>query len=151
MIQGKGCELMKGNGNIHKNDIYKIDLSPVDKLAALVTSKGVSFEHDIKPRQEKRGYPLPTKIYMGPKEHDLRGRRFGRLVVCGYLGKSHNGGTSAMWDARCDCGNFEKRRSRALKNKNDVRCCQYCERLQILRTKINYRHLLEFQTLRGIG
>ena len=43
--------------------------------------------------------------------YDLKGRRFGRLVV---LGKAEKQGTSQLWMCRCDCGNITKIRTNGL-------------------------------------
>lgn len=45
---------------------------------------------------------------------DLSGQRFGRLVVQRLLGKDANG--AAVWECRCDCGNFCPVRASCLKN-----------------------------------
>jgi len=40
---------------------------------------------------------------MRGKKHDLIGKRFGRLLVTGCMGKDKNG--AILWNCRCDCGN----------------------------------------------
>lgn len=93
---------------------------PVDKLAAIVISKGVRFNpgkitclHAEVCPPVSRIRPLTTQ--------DLTGTRSGRLAVIGLHAK-----IKGRWVVRCDCGAYEVRTAKALrnpKNRND-RCVE---------------------------
>lgn len=77
--------------------------------------------------------PLPTR----PIDSDpqLAGIRFGYFTVIGLglLKRDRNRGNPkpAAWVVRCDCGNYEHRTARAIRNpSNHVDRCQACRQVQ---------------------
>lgn len=104
---------------------------PATKTAAIVAGgRGEHWESSRKPMpgQIRQFFPPDTR----PVEHgtpDLKGRRFGRLVVYGR--HAHNN----SWVVRCDCGAFETRRHRTLtRGKVDpARMCSECEHIEQLK------------------
>jgi hypothetical protein len=64
-----------------------------------------------------------------PSFEDFTGRRIGRLTVVGRSGKKDRG---TRWLVRCDCGRYEGRRTKTLKNLRSDRCSE-CDRLDQIR------------------
>lgn len=63
---------------------------------------------------------------------NLTGVRFGRFTVIGLSAKlvGEAAGKPAMWAVRCDCGNYAKRTSKAVKNPaNSVDRCETCRQV----------------------
>jgi len=58
--------------------------------------------------------PIPFAAQTSPGFVNLEGQTFGSMEVVGYLGKSGSQ-KSARWLARCMCGRYEPRSSKALK------------------------------------
>ena len=90
-------------------------LSPVNRTAALVVSKGVSYEPDCK---------ITIKEYIGPPEiipphkHpntpgfiDLTGRVKGRFKVLGLMAAG-----KGRWVVRCVCGTYSTRSAKSIKS-----------------------------------
>jgi hypothetical protein len=104
---------------------------PIDFAAASMFFKGV------KPPQARTGCmwhweicpPIHTKrmtreLYRRLGE-DLTGRRQGRMTV---VGASKD--LPARWIMRCDCGDYEPRSSKAVKNPNNSQdCCAKCRQI----------------------
>uniref|UniRef100_A0A6H1ZYE4 Uncharacterized protein n=1 Tax=viral metagenome TaxID=1070528 RepID=A0A6H1ZYE4_9ZZZZ len=107
---------------------FEIHLTPTNKVAATVTSKGTHFEPKLKlaPQIITSSIPLPHyNRFPGPKRHDLTGKGIGRLTVIGYSKKGNSG--MGQWVVRCDCGNYEVMKSRTIKNpKNTRTACRIC-------------------------
>ena len=130
--QGETCAM----ANDYFREVPK--LHPVDKQAAIVTSRGVRF----RPRKqifhlhmEWRDVPLPTSPYPSRGNPLVLpvGFRAGRLVVVGY-GRTTSG-KGARWVVRCDCGAYGHQRykwltSEAAKTKA---MCPACDHLAELR------------------
>ena len=100
---------------------------PVNKQAAIVTSKGYQYDPTKIIDQDHWDSPPPTK----PVKHnqpDLTGIRFGKLAVVGVYEKTRRG---TKWVVRCSCGRYESRYSKAIKkssNRNDMCClCRHHE------------------------
>jgi hypothetical protein len=106
-------------------DVYT--LSPINKTAAIVTSKGFSYTSSKKP-----GNPWDSKNPIpidSTKKSDLLGLRAGRLLVLGY---AENGNGRLV--VRCDCGVYTMRKEKALKNpKNKKDRCEECRHLAYLK------------------
>lgn len=62
-------------------------------------------------------YPIPTD----PRFQNLTGKRFGRLVVLAYLGKTKSK-SSSLWRCRCDCGKMTRSAGNKLRG-NHTRSC----------------------------
>lgn len=106
---------------------------PVNRSAALVTSKGVHYEPDFSPPAQFWDIAPPT-IKVPWNATSIVGLKSGRLVVIGYLGRT---GTGARWLVHCACGKFEGRRTRTLTNpKIEDDCCHLCNYQK--RVKHNY-------------
>jgi hypothetical protein len=116
--------------------IEKIIISiPINRMAAIVTSKGVEFR--IENKDKKRTFNeniLPVKKIDDALKNsdsfiDLTGSRFGSLTVVGLYDKPWRVKKSSygLWVVRCVCGNYETRTSRAIKNQlklnYDDACC----------------------------
>jgi len=115
---------------------------PMDRVAGVMFSKG------IKAPEPKMGTmthwevcpPIHTQrmvreIHRSSGE-DLTGRRCGRMVVAGFSSE-----IPARWIMRCDCGDYEPRTAKAIKNPNNVEeGCAKCR--QLAQSKRNH----EFHT-----
>lgn len=111
---------------------------PVDATAAMVLRPGEHYEprgaNDPAHHSET---PIPTVRYTGPKEHDITGMRNGSLVVVGFAHPGARNG--ALWVVRCDCGHYERRTAKSMKNpKNWFDACRVCRDLQHLRRKAQW-------------
>ncbi len=101
--------------------------APVARTAAMVFSKGVAAP-DVKITCEHWEVCPPLK----PKKltsfqltsDDLTNCRRGRFVVMG-MARDHK----ARWVVRCDCGDFELRTAKALRNprNSDDKCVKCCK------------------------
>ena len=109
---------------------------PVNKTAALVTSKGVSF--DVKDRINiKRWDACPRlEMFKGPTNHDLTGTKYGRLTVIGYYGHS-NSCKSSQWVVRCDCGAYEIRNAKRIRksDKGKIYTCMECQNIATMKRR----------------
>ena len=102
----------------------------------------VDFDGQIKRVVNKCTFnPLPTKRFTGLDEYNLTGRRFGKMTVIGYS-KDNKQSTyhKPNWVCRCECGMYETRKSRAVKNPNNQNdCCHVCR--QIIWVKQHKKYL----------
>lgn len=78
--------------------------------------------------------PLPTRPVVGNMPQ-LVGTRFGRFTVVGLgLRKRERKGEAnkpAAWVVRCDCGNYEHRTAKAIRNPaNHIDRCQDCHQVR---------------------
>jgi hypothetical protein len=115
--------------------------SPVNRTAALVVSRGVSWNSKLpleNPYDSET--PIPTS-FMPRGLKDLRGIVFGRLTVIGYFGRKKKGkGTQARhrWVVKCFCGTYTVRRQTTLiklRTRNDNDCCDRCKHLDRIRKR----------------
>lgn len=102
--------------------------APVNADAAHAVGRGGE-----PPVLAKRGtidnhYALEPTKPLCRQNPDLRGVRFGRFTVVGYLGK-RNRKQPALRLVRCACGVFEHRRAAAIKNPENLgdRCIECWE------------------------
>jgi hypothetical protein len=95
--------------------------TPADITAALVVSKGERYRNE--PRVMNVCTEAPPKIKPLPHNApNLAGLRFGRFRVIGM-----QAGENGRWVVRCDCGNYEIRRTKAILNAaNFGDRCTYC-------------------------
>lgn len=100
-----------------------VQRDPIDRTAAMILGKGVAppavkitCDHwEIRPQLKKHV----------SKDCDITGTRQGRLVA---IGMHHD--RNDRWVVRCDCGSFELRTARAMKNPaNSADKCVKCRRL----------------------
>jgi hypothetical protein len=120
------------------------NLEPVDKMAAIVTSKPPEhcrFEHQtgnhhqqirwaefLKKQTEANQLDTPPPSWIP----DKRGERHARLTVLGFADRHKaNTGWKNFWIVRCDCGMLEVWSSKAL-NRNDPMStmCRNCKEVQ---------------------
>lgn len=85
----------------------------------------------IKCSKELLSLPRPNQKTNAPlvlvplgKGEDLSNKRFGRLTVSKYLGKTHDKKTQ-VWECLCDCGNTTNVRSGNLRNGHAKSCGCY--------------------------
>lgn len=90
-------------------------LSPVNKTAALVVSKGEHYEMSSKIKlKEYVGPPRMVAKEDYPKSSgfiDLTGREKGRLKVIGLMAEENG-----RWVVRCVCGTYTTRSARSIKS-----------------------------------
>lgn len=82
---------------------------------------------------------LPSK-----KIRDIRGERFGRLLVESFSHVAPNKGRNAHWICRCDCGNRHIVSSTSLRTGTCISCGCYASevsRVLIKRNHVKGRHL----------
>lgn len=104
-----------------------IVLNPVDKKAFVVTRPGPQVWPNKK--NEWRGVSIPKLRAVPSDMPNLIGATFGFLTVVGL--SQHSGkrgeGRAAAWVCRCRCGYYILRRTRAVKNPNNVNdACEPC-------------------------
>lgn len=115
---------------------------PADATAAKMLRKGVEFKPSIKTKV--RSWYAPPKMRK-VKEGccDLAGTKFGRLTVIG-LSAHKNNQKKKLWVCRCQCGDYELRTPRAIKNpNNDNDMCHVCRHVESLKQKYSSPALRE--------
>ncbi len=107
---------------------------PIDKIAAYVVSNnndaGHVFKCGSKVTSMKR---LPTIQFVGPKQHDLTGRKCGRFTVigCSLIKPGIKGQNKrTRWVVRCSCGRYQILSSKAVKKNSDQSMCVECARFK---------------------
>ncbi|HEC61210.1 MAG TPA: hypothetical protein ENI27_03035 [bacterium] len=114
---------------------------PVNKTAARVISGGVHFDSTKRIAQRHSDVPLPI-VAPSKGEEDQTGKRFGFFTVVGKHRNERTRGQYALWVVRCNCGNYETRRSRSIKNLNNNNDrCEACRDLVYLKNKEQYRRI----------
>lgn len=90
-------------------------LSPINKTAARVVSKGVSYEMTSKIAVPEYVGPPPTiprhKLPDCPSFVDLTGKEKGRLKVIGLMAEE-----KGRWVVRCSCGTYTTRSAKSIKS-----------------------------------
>jgi hypothetical protein len=125
-----------------KRDVFDEVLAsaPQGAVAAKVTGRGTHYEPDVNfACVEHFDAPPPmTSVPKCPQFVDFTGARFGRLTVVG-LGRPDGNGKSGRWVVRCACGDFEYRRTaaikRALEREHCEARCKKCEHWEIVRKR----------------
>jgi len=110
--------------------------TPIDKTAALVTSKGIRYKSP-KNIQTAHSEIQPGTVEWTPKrlDADQTGVRVGRLTVIGI-----SVSTLGRWVMRCSCGMYTLRKAKTIKNKaNKYDCCETCRELLYLKRKHHYK------------
>lgn len=88
---------------------------PVNSTAAMVVRVGVHFEPKMKPHTVVTTDIMPRVWTGSHKNYDLTGTKFGRFVVMGLSVE-----TAKRWVVRCQCGNYELRKSKAILNPANI-------------------------------
>lgn len=112
--------------------------NPVNATAARVLGGGVHYDGPAIPENHFHSVGPPTIV--PPRLHprtagfvDLTGHQFGWLTVLGFYG-SKNLKKKALWVVRCNCGNYETRTAKAVKNPaNNQDACIKCRQTLYLR------------------
>ena len=126
---------------------YPIPLGvPVDKLAAMVLSKGIHWNPEINPTEIISDTPIECqKVFprrpKGQRIKNLIGYKTGKLTVIGYYGIYNSGCTKGkagqqnqLWVVRCVCGRYTIRRGKTLlKKRENILMCAYCDYLEHLK------------------
>ena len=104
---------------------------PVNRTAALVVSRGESFDFITCDGQVNSSLPLPTRCINFDEIRsrdfkDLSGVKFGRLDVVGISSE-----VKARWVCRCICGMYVLRTSSAIKSAALDACCSQCYLLAV--------------------
>jgi hypothetical protein len=112
-------------------------LSPINALAARVTKPGIHFKPYSKPScYDVRDVQPQLKTWAESTGSDLTGRKFGRFTVVGYSAEK-----SGRWVVKCQCGNYEFRRSRSVTNPaNDLDMCQDCRATHFIKHGVSTNH-----------
>lgn len=105
--------------------------TPIDAVAARVTSRGEHFEYQVHPSVQDSDVPLlmraPTRAQiMSPTFEDLSDRRLGRLRVLGI-----SADRKARWVCKCLCGKYTLRTAAAIKAAADDAACSQCYLLAV--------------------
>lgn len=112
--------------------------TPLNKTAAVVArGKGVHWTPELKGGHAHYDAPKPVLPFPDPAK-DLTGTTLGRLKVIGYVGTTpgSGGNSGPRWLVRCQCGRYEERRTKAIKNPaNWVDRCQECHALVKIRSR----------------
>lgn len=110
-------------------------LTPLDGKAARVLGGGVHWTPELARHNDPsfvREEEGALKARRGNHTNfDISGQRFGQLVVMGLGPKRPNSKCgkrkAAVWVVRCDCGAYEHRRVRSLREgTEDDLCCSHC-------------------------
>ncbi|MGE0590903.1 MAG: hypothetical protein AB7G23_02985 [Vicinamibacterales bacterium] len=124
-----------------KREVWPTD-RPVDATAARVVGPGEVYQSRKIGNGVDSDVPLPTRpIHASERGQkafvDLTGRRQGLLVV---IGKSPLEG---RWVARCACGMYTIRRSKALTNpaNREIDRCERCRQVAFLRKDSTWRQI----------
>ena len=103
---------------------------PINTQAAIVMSKGTQ---PPKSKGIDHVY-LHTCKYIPENIQDLTGVRFGRLTVIGLHAHTQD---KVRWVVKCDCGNYNLRKTKAIRNKNNSEDrCYDCRNKRYLRNQI---------------
>lgn len=73
------------------------------------------------------------------KIRDVRGERFGRLLVTSFSHVSSDNGKNAFWNCTCDCGNEKAISSSSLRAGSAISCGCYAS--EVSRANIKKTHL----------
>jgi hypothetical protein len=110
---------------------YDIPLTPIDKTAALVCSKGIRADIDSIQYEHHWQAPrpvAPAAVARAFADEDMTGECFGRFTVVGL----HTDSLfcvldSPQWLVRCVCGDYELRDSLQLRERvakgHEPMCC----------------------------
>ena len=125
-------ETMNESPLTHSSPFDGVQRDPINRQASMMLSKGVKA-----PRARMGTMthwevcpPLHRKQAMRDmfrtSGDDLTGRRRGRMVAVG-LSKA----IKARWVMRCDCGNYEPRTAKSIKNPNNTaESCSKCRQVE---------------------
>lgn len=117
-------------------DIVKSN--PINKTASLVVSEGIAYDPDLGYINEHSENPINT-LKTPSTIKDYTGQKFGRFTVVGLRRIKTDNRNSKVWTVRCDCGNYETRKTKAIRNKKNIDdCCVQCRQTKYLRRHEEY-------------
>lgn len=127
-----------------RNKIYDDKSLPVNKMAAIVISRGTHYDPKCKIQVDEFISPpaiMPKRMH--PKHCDfidLTGRRKGRFTVVGLL----DGSKSSLWVVRCDCGTYTTRTAKSIKaaetkKASHLDACRECMHLAYIKREEIWR------------
>lgn len=113
--------------------------SPVDRVAARVLNKGVSWDSIKRIERNDSKNPIPYEPVS--KLSDVKeGMRFGSLTVLGRVSGSTSTSKGALYTCKCLCGYYVTRRRKAILNAaNGKDCCEICRQKAFLANKRHYK------------
>ena len=125
------------------SSVFDYGGKPVNKNTAMAISGGVNYDPDIQLRRTHFDicptFPNPPdNPEIKKRIKEMIGIRKGRMItVCWWSSGKTNG---SVWLCRCDCGDYETRKTRAIKNpENKDDCCQKCRHLKHLKRSEYWR------------
>lgn len=115
-----------------------VSSAPLNKDAALARDgRGENYEPNcrINPGSAHSDTPLPT-IRFGGGGENLTNVKFGRMTVIGVAKDTRQNDRGRAWVVRCACGNYEHRRTKAIRNTANANdCCTKCRHLEYLKRR----------------
>lgn len=123
---------------VKMKDIY--DRTAINKTAALVVGAGTHYTPNKKVQTNDSDLPIETRAITKselcqPCFIDLTGSRIGRLTVIGAAREF-----KGSWVLRCDCGTYTTRKSKAIKNTENIQDrCEHCRHLAFLKRNEQWR------------
>jgi len=110
---------------------------PVNRDAALARDARSRDPWEPNKKIAQRHWSAPPRLPRRPSAvPDLAGRKFGHFTVVGYFGPFRRG---SLWLVRCLCGDYETRKSHAVKNPHNCHDrCDKCRTLLFLRREQHY-------------
>ncbi|GAI94819.1 unnamed protein product [marine sediment metagenome] len=115
---------------------------PVNRMAAFSFARGDGYEHRDNPRIKKWHIAPKTVKFTGQKNDDLKGLKYSRLTVIGFLGKTSKK-KPGLWLVKCCCGVYETRRSNTIKKRKDSQThrCSICDQFATRKRHQEYTRL----------
>lgn len=110
---------------------------PIDRTAAAVTCKGVSFTCKLQRDSFISKTPLPLKSIarnnsLDPNFKDFTGLKVGSLTVLGLSRYQKK-----RWVVKCICGNYTVRRAKSLSNDLSSNKCAECQYIDYIKWRYN--------------
>lgn len=100
---------------------------PVDGTAVNVVSRGEHYEGRV-PAWHLHWKAPPLAIDEKPHNaENLEGVRFGLMQVVRFYSRSYGHPKGCRWVVRCNCGDYEVRRTAAIKKADTEHRCQACD------------------------
>jgi hypothetical protein len=106
------------------NNIYESGMTPINKAAGRVMSRGEEYAPQLKPWsgvEQKTPIPIRELREIPVNLRHLIGYRFGRMTVIGFAQ------IPKRWSVRCSCGVYCIRSTKAICNPNNINdACRVC-------------------------
>jgi hypothetical protein len=124
--------------------------APINRDAAVAF--GGSGEHyQPKPGSLEPIWDVPPKLKAPPADApQLVGLRKGNLTVLGMWADNPLSGHIGKWVVRCVCGNYTIRKSRALRNPENIDdMCSHCDHVRRLRETSSDKRIMQIRAERA--